>query len=67
MNGAVLVGGGLANCLLALRLRALRPDVPLTLVEGADRLGTLGAMQEDQKVGRIQFNAGGRRDYAASE
>ena len=35
----VLVGGGLANCLLALRLRALRPDVSLTLVEGADRLG----------------------------
>lgn len=35
----VLVGGGLANCLLALRLRALRPGVPLTLIEGADRLG----------------------------
>lgn len=35
----VLVGGGLANCLLALRLRALRPDVLLTLIEGADRLG----------------------------
>jgi len=35
----LLVGGGLANCLLALRLRALRPDVSLTLIEGADRLG----------------------------
>ncbi len=35
----ILVGGGLANCLLALRLRALRPDVPVTLVEGAPRLG----------------------------
>lgn len=35
----ILVGGGLANCLLALRFRALRPDVSLTLVEAADRLG----------------------------
>jgi lycopene beta-cyclase len=35
----LLVGGGLANCLLALRLKAERPDVALTLVEGADRLG----------------------------
>jgi lycopene beta-cyclase len=35
----LLVGGGLANCLLALRLKALRPDVALTLVEGAGRLG----------------------------
>ena len=35
----VLVGGGLANCLLALRLNAVRPDVVVTLVEGADRLG----------------------------
>jgi lycopene beta-cyclase len=35
----VLVGGGLANCLLALRLNVLRPDVVVTLVEGADRLG----------------------------
>ncbi|MEO8445018.1 MAG: lycopene beta-cyclase CrtY [Gammaproteobacteria bacterium] len=40
MSGAViLVGGGLANCLIALRLRALRPDVSLTLLEGADHLG----------------------------
>ncbi len=39
MSGVILVGGGLANCLLALRLRALRPDVRLTLIEGADRLG----------------------------
>jgi len=38
-TSVILVGGGLANCLLALRLRALRPDVSLTLVEGADRLG----------------------------
>lgn len=35
----ILVGGGLANCLLALRLRALRPDVSLTVIEGAARLG----------------------------
>ena len=35
----LLVGGVLAHCLLALRLRALRPDVSLTLIEGADRLG----------------------------
>ena len=35
----VLVGGGLANCLIALRLRALRPEVQVTIVEGADRLG----------------------------
>jgi len=35
----LLVGGGLANCLLALRLRAERPDVSLTLIEGSDRLG----------------------------
>ena len=30
----ILVGGGLANCLLALRLGALRPDLSLTLIEG---------------------------------
>ena len=35
----VLVGGGLANCLLALRLNALRPDVRITLVEGTGTLG----------------------------
>ena len=34
-----LVGGGLANCLLALRLRARRPGVSLTLIESGDRLG----------------------------
>jgi lycopene beta-cyclase len=35
----ILVGGGLANCLVALRLRARHPGLALTLVEGADRLG----------------------------
>lgn len=35
----VLVGGGLANCLIALRLNALRPDIRLTLIEGAGTLG----------------------------
>ena len=35
----VLVGGGLANCLIALRLKALRPDVRLTLIESAGTLG----------------------------
>lgn len=35
----LLAGGGLANCLLALRLQALRPDVTLTLLEAGDRLG----------------------------
>lgn len=34
-----LVGGGLANCLLALRLRARRSGVSLTLIESGDRLG----------------------------
>jgi lycopene beta-cyclase len=35
----VLVGGGLANCLIALRLQAVRPDVRLTLLESAGTLG----------------------------
>jgi lycopene beta-cyclase len=35
----VLVGGGLANCLIALRLKALRPDLRLTLLESAGTLG----------------------------
>ena len=35
----VLAGGGLANCLIAWRLRALRPDVPVTIVEQGARLG----------------------------
>lgn len=39
-NGRViLVGGGLANCLIALRLRALRPEVPLLLLEAGPSLG----------------------------
>ena len=38
-RSVVLVGGGLANCLLGLRLRALRPDVSLTLVESSSCLG----------------------------
>jgi lycopene beta-cyclase len=35
----VLVGGGLANCLIALRLQATRPDVRLTLLEAGSSLG----------------------------
>lgn len=38
-HSVILVGGGLANCLLALRLRALRPEVSLVLIESAPRLG----------------------------
>jgi len=38
-SSIVLVGGGLANCLIALRLKAARPDIRLTLLEGAGRLG----------------------------
>lgn len=38
-RSVILVGGGLANGLLALRFRALRPDVSLLLLEGADRVG----------------------------
>ena len=34
-----LAGGGLANCLIALRLCQRRPDVRLTLIEAHDRLG----------------------------
>lgn len=35
----VLVGGGLANCLIALRLKASWPNIRLTLLETAGRLG----------------------------
>jgi lycopene beta-cyclase len=35
----VLAGGGLANSLIALRLRTLRPEVELLLLERDDRLG----------------------------
>lgn len=35
----MLAGGGLANGLIALRLMAERPDVRLTLLESADRIG----------------------------
>lgn len=35
----ILVGGGLANCLIALRLKALRPEVPLLLLESGPTLG----------------------------
>jgi lycopene beta-cyclase len=36
--GAILVGGGLANCLLAYRLAQLRPDVEIRIVE-ANQIG----------------------------
>jgi lycopene beta-cyclase len=35
----ILVGGGLANGLIALRLAKLRPEVKVAIVEGAERLG----------------------------
>lgn len=35
----LLVGGGLANGLIALRLRELRPEVSVRIVEAGDRLG----------------------------
>jgi lycopene beta-cyclase len=35
----LLVGGGLANGLLALRLAQVRPDLDVRIVEGSDRLG----------------------------
>jgi lycopene beta-cyclase len=38
-NGVILVGGGLANGLIAYRLATTRPDVRLRLIEGEDRLG----------------------------
>jgi lycopene beta-cyclase len=38
-TSVLLVGGGLANCLIALRLNALRPDIRLTLIESAGTLG----------------------------
>ena len=34
----ILVGGGLANCLIALRLTATRPDCRVVLVEAGDRI-----------------------------
>lgn len=39
MSGVVLAGGGLANALIAWRLQALRPEVPLVLVEQGATLG----------------------------
>ena len=35
----VLVGGGLANGLIALRLAQLRPDISVAIVEGGNRIG----------------------------
>jgi len=35
----ILVGGGLANGLIALKLMKARPEVRITVLEGADRLG----------------------------
>lgn len=35
----VLAGGGLANCLVALRIRARHPDTHVTIVEAGDRPG----------------------------
>jgi lycopene beta-cyclase len=38
-SSLILVGGGLANGLIALRLAATRPDVAVTIVEAGERLG----------------------------
>ncbi|MCU0303431.1 MAG: lycopene beta-cyclase CrtY [Thermoanaerobaculales bacterium] len=38
-TGLVLVGGGLANCLIAYRILSRRPDYPLVVVERGPRLG----------------------------
>ena len=38
-NGLVLAGGGLANGLIAWRLRQLRPELPLTVLEAGPTLG----------------------------
>jgi len=38
-TSVVLVGGGLANCLIALRLKAIRSDIRVTLVERSGQLG----------------------------
>jgi len=38
-SSLILVGGGLANGLIALRLAAMRPDVAVTIVEAGERLG----------------------------
>lgn len=35
----ILVGGGLANGLLALRLSQLRPDISVAIIEGGNRIG----------------------------
>jgi lycopene beta-cyclase len=39
MSAVLLAGGGLANCLIAWRLHALRPDVPVILLEQGPALG----------------------------
>ncbi|HKR24297.1 MAG TPA: lycopene cyclase family protein, partial [Allosphingosinicella sp.] len=38
-DGIVIAGGGLAACLAALAMARLRPEVPLLIVEEADRFG----------------------------
>jgi lycopene beta-cyclase len=38
-SSLLLVGGGLANGLIALRLAATRPDIAVTIVEAGERLG----------------------------
>ncbi|MCB1597456.1 MAG: NAD(P)-binding protein, partial [Gammaproteobacteria bacterium] len=38
-SDVLLVGGGLANCLIALRLHALRPDLRVTLLEAGPAPG----------------------------
>lgn len=35
----LLAGGGLANGLIALRLKCLRPELKIAMIDGADRLG----------------------------
>ncbi len=38
-HDVILVGGGLANCLIALRLMAVRPEVDFLIVERGEKLG----------------------------
>jgi lycopene beta-cyclase len=38
-GGVLIAGGGVAGCLAALALVRLRPDVPMTIVEEAERFG----------------------------
>lgn len=42
-DGILIAGGGVAGCLAALAMARLRPDVPILIVEEAERFGGAGA------------------------